>query len=514
MTQQNLTIGVANGGTGDSLFSAATKIQANFSELYNGVPVVNVKNPAYGALGDDSTDDTAAVLLAAAAANALGAGTGAILYFPRGYYILSDTIAITSPRVHIEGDGKYATMIRFIPTSAKSCFKFQNSNTALVLYQCSIRRMGLLANGVETNQKIAIDLIDCSETLVEEIAISSSWQGNSGSTATPSIGIRTKGRELLTVRQVDIFADRPIHITRNTNAPSLSADHFHLTDCYLGIQVSTESGVLIDGDVGMANFVVDGYQSYVGGKYGIKYSSGSVPSTMLGAQINNLRFEQAADATGYAVSWEGASYNLTLINANFGGTSTSNGGLFIRNVTRVTLVGTMYTGTGTAMNADTTCDDIHFVNAFFQTGSTVTLTGFEEVMGMPIVGGCPIAPCSHWFRTGASARLMREWGIFKTKYNGSLTVGATRDLVLGGSAANKTAQVFVSAYSVTGPTEAMAMFHVTGSSAALISGTANTSVGNVGGKLCLLWNSISSVQVLNNLAQTVSIVIREYWTTT
>ena len=34
MAQQDITIGVANAGDGDTLFAAFTKVQANFSELY------------------------------------------------------------------------------------------------------------------------------------------------------------------------------------------------------------------------------------------------------------------------------------------------------------------------------------------------------------------------------------------------------------------------------------------------------------------------------------------------
>ena len=34
MAQENITIGAANAGGGDSLFAAFTKVQANFTELY------------------------------------------------------------------------------------------------------------------------------------------------------------------------------------------------------------------------------------------------------------------------------------------------------------------------------------------------------------------------------------------------------------------------------------------------------------------------------------------------
>ena len=91
--------------------SAAQAI-ANLSA--GGATVIDVTNPAYGAVGDGVTDDTAAVHLAVAAALAGSYN----LYFPTGTYLMKpasngvDIIEITSA-ITIYGDGPGSTILKF-----------------------------------------------------------------------------------------------------------------------------------------------------------------------------------------------------------------------------------------------------------------------------------------------------------------------------------------------------------------------------------------------------------------
>lgn len=97
---------------------------------------IDVTDPLYGAVGDGTTDDTAAVAAASAALAALlrtdtsatndgrGLGTG-VLYFPAGSYKITDTDAIIANAVSpgrgyvVMGDGREVTQIMFAPTTAK-----------------------------------------------------------------------------------------------------------------------------------------------------------------------------------------------------------------------------------------------------------------------------------------------------------------------------------------------------------------------------------------------------------
>lgn len=75
--------------------------------------VVNVKDSAYGALGNGVADDTAAVALAVAVLAAAGGGW---LYFPPGTYILSQ-LAIPS-NVRVFGNGRSVTILKKLGGSA------------------------------------------------------------------------------------------------------------------------------------------------------------------------------------------------------------------------------------------------------------------------------------------------------------------------------------------------------------------------------------------------------------
>ena len=56
MAQQNINIGAANQGSGDTLFDAFTKVQANFTELYiDDAGDVNSVNAGTGISVDQTT---------------------------------------------------------------------------------------------------------------------------------------------------------------------------------------------------------------------------------------------------------------------------------------------------------------------------------------------------------------------------------------------------------------------------------------------------------------------------
>ena len=58
MAQQNITIGTADAGNGDTLFAAFTKTEANFTDLYGGAGVAD-DSITYAKLGDEFTTASA-----------------------------------------------------------------------------------------------------------------------------------------------------------------------------------------------------------------------------------------------------------------------------------------------------------------------------------------------------------------------------------------------------------------------------------------------------------------------
>lgn len=70
-----------------TVLGAREKVAGKFYD--RGVQVFNVQHPDFGALGDGTTDDTAAIRLAAVALQAAGCGA---LFFPPGRYrVYTDT---------------------------------------------------------------------------------------------------------------------------------------------------------------------------------------------------------------------------------------------------------------------------------------------------------------------------------------------------------------------------------------------------------------------------------------
>ena len=82
----------------------ANKLRAALMDVYgnrSGPDVVNVKDPAYGAKGDGTTDDTAAIQAA------LTAGAGKDVLGPAGTYLVSSSLTVPA-NTRFAGAGPYA----------------------------------------------------------------------------------------------------------------------------------------------------------------------------------------------------------------------------------------------------------------------------------------------------------------------------------------------------------------------------------------------------------------------
>ncbi len=122
----------------DTTFVPGTTITASWlndvnDHVYNGqsfddISVINVKDPTFGAVGDGTTDDYAAIQ--AAIDSATGALTGYCIYFPAGIYKTSGVLNVADKaNMYFLGDGVNTTVIK--PTAAvTAAVKFGVSGVA------------------------------------------------------------------------------------------------------------------------------------------------------------------------------------------------------------------------------------------------------------------------------------------------------------------------------------------------------------------------------------------------
>lgn len=97
---------------------------ADAAYVHKGELVYDVRS--YGAVGDGTTDDTAAIQATVAAIQAAGGG---VMFLPKGTFRISDTITITG-RVSIQGVGSDGSDLDVTPTSvnATSVIKWMSTN--------------------------------------------------------------------------------------------------------------------------------------------------------------------------------------------------------------------------------------------------------------------------------------------------------------------------------------------------------------------------------------------------
>lgn len=140
------------------------------SHLYEGQgPIPWIDVTSYGATGNGTTDDTAAINLAIAAAVALtapaGSQRGCVVYFPEGIYLVSS--ALTSPNANgivFNGAGRGASTILVATAFATGDVLALHSGSAY----CEVRNLQFYAQGtrssgafINTNGATDICISDC-----------------------------------------------------------------------------------------------------------------------------------------------------------------------------------------------------------------------------------------------------------------------------------------------------------------------------------------------------------------
>jgi hypothetical protein len=481
-----------------------TITQINYSQI-KGAPV-NVLD--FGANTTPGTTDMTAAIQAA-----VTAGAGREVYFPGGTYLVTDTILVSNHRTNLRGDGQQATIISFQPTTTgKAAFYFYKSGAQIV--QCKCEGFAFDANTNTQGTKAAIRVRDGGEIIINDIAVSN-WT----SAANDCIGLQLRGRQTHSISHVAINADLPVSIEVNPDN-AIDIDHYHFRDCYY--TADSNPCVLIADGIDLTNVTMDGYQAWVQGTDGLKWVSTTGTTSCTNLRLQGIRTEQA-DAGTAATSW---SINIDLTNRNLQDLSISDcsfdptrKGVNLSGVLRTTNQGINYGGTLNAYTAvAAAATQLIFLNTFFQTASTVTLTNFMQVWALQSsVSNVPIpSNAIYQYAHAGGLRPQLEFGA-KTYYaTGTLTAGGNVDLYCGINQSAKVAHIDVAVIDQTANKKAGGTVISTEDDAELLLGSAASATAydfvatNTASKVCCFKNG-NQVVLLNNVANTITYVARIMW---
>jgi hypothetical protein len=143
--------------------------------LIRNVEYINVTDPAYGAKGDGTTDDSAAFALAFAAARfGSGAARSRVVYIPKGDFRLRSTVTVTATcGLVISGEGQWASRLILDPLTPGADGLVINSSTQFELEGFSI--MGKQSNPAGKALKFAYNSVVFA---TQDVALRDVWIGS------------------------------------------------------------------------------------------------------------------------------------------------------------------------------------------------------------------------------------------------------------------------------------------------------------------------------------------------
>lgn len=328
----------------------------------------------YGADPTGSADSTQAIKDALTAG-----GSNCAIYLPTGTYKVTSQILVSHDRVHIYGDGAYATTIQFVPTANSTVFKFETGTT---INQGTVRDLAIRSDD-NTYVKIALHFIDISGYYVSNVVIGGGVAvGGAGFWTDPtysSYGIYIQGRDTSGFNEITCYADKPIVVGPNPNVGSppiqISIDHMNFNNLFLG--ATYNPCVTFTPGVVATQVSFTGYQAWVLGEGGFYWVDGTSPGASNGLSFENVRYENNRDQSTYFIEINAASgvQNVQVSGGQTGFTNCFN----LRHINQISIDSFYYSQPGTSGVAMTTnaadVNEINLNGCYWASGSTASLGG-------------------------------------------------------------------------------------------------------------------------------------------
>jgi hypothetical protein len=265
--------------------------------------------------------------------------------------------------------------------------------------QSSIKGIGFISGGGNTQTKTALNVVDVNLFVCEDFAVNS-WAGS-------SIGIKTNGRDASYFSRIAINCLRPLLISTNPNYAPIDIDHFEFNDVYL---ITTAKAVEIESGVDLSNVKFSGTQAWVGGTHGLYWVSTAATGISYPLSIENLRTEQGN--AGYWPIYIDLSAAQLLRSFALSDSYLGNeNGIYLRNVSNISLRNISSGGGAGKTALDITAQARSLLvceNVQIQDLATVTLTTFTRLFeSMPTSTNSPLGEYAVYCYNGNSP-LMRH----------------------------------------------------------------------------------------------------------
>jgi hypothetical protein len=475
---------------------------------------VSVKD--FGAVGDGSTDDTAAIQAA------IDAGGGySTIFFPPGTYRITSTINITADRTHLLCAGIWVTVFKFEPTANDVMFCFDSATANAALYQCSITGGCAFTSTDTTYAKIGVQVNDGSSITLRDVHFLY-WHTHGGGN---SVIVESNGRELMIIDNLVGGADMAIRLRKNSNASnttlfpsgagtSIDVDHYSIshvlstcTSCYDSLNKNTGGGsrgirpsILIDSGVNLTTSSIE-HCALVKGTDGIVWFDEASTQASTGLAIRMIRFEQGTDELGHCVV---LSHNHNLVSTALDSCDLGVArGLYLRKNSKVSIRNCYYSGTtigidAVALDGAATLE----LSACYVPNAALSLTGYYLSFGAGNVDG-HIAKRLYCYLYNSTYDATRSGDVFTMEFGGVIPSGDTVTLNCGTYQGVAVARVEVDWKGSSKEGHGRARI----SSLGVAKGSesdADFAVANTGGKFCLTPETLPTF--VNNLGQSVAYV--------
>ncbi len=318
---------------------------------------------------------------------------------------------------------KKGTFFNVVPAADLVVFKVEQSTGSTVLFGGSIENI-IFSSSDTTYKKTAIKLIDTSGFVLRGIrSHSPHWYGAG------SIGLHLLGRELCSIYDTYFFATRAVvfsPIPAPHVASGIGNDQINFHNAYL-LSVGNPVVEIEDG-TSITNLNFTGYQSWIGGTYGLYWVDTTSSDVSFDVNLSNIRWEQPDNNTGYAVyiSHTQGVRTLRILNCY----ASERNGIYCRNVDFIKLDGYSFATTAKeALNVDSTCQELSIANTFTQTGSTATLGGQQLIYASSkVTTGSPLPTNATYSSTSLASY---EFSVGATLTGEVLTLADTQVVKIG-----------------------------------------------------------------------------------